>query len=559
MVAAIGAVVALGALSAEPRPRAAAPKFYSDDPVWREVDTQDAAGVEPRELNLLYENLESLFATPGDPASDVRAQNVNTVDEVPDSAWFTNRAGHRALTVEEVIRASSTDEGPAAGRWTIVSAKSDGVTPGFTIRDTSGTTWFIKFDPPGWRGMATGAEVIVTRIFWALGYHVPANHLATLSVENLAIGEAATIQPPGAPRRPLRPADIEALLRRAEPNADGTYRVVASQALPGRALGGFLFHGVRSDDPNDVVRHEHRRELRGYRAFAAWVQHVDAKATNTLDTLVVEGGRSIVKHHLIDFGSTLGSGAVYPREAFEGTEYVIEPGELGRNILSFGFRIAPWRRVPLYESSEVGRIWTTHADWNPDDWKSRTPNSAHLRARADDLFWAASKMRTFTDDMLRAIVRTADWRDERNTEAVERFLIERRDAIVRQYLVGANPVTAPSLTVEGTLTFENAAVREGFAAEPESYRLAWMAFDNATRETTLIAETTVGAERAAAPIGVPSQPGEYLLVQISAVGGPHPSWERPVHAYFRRVSNGWDLVGFERQPEGSPPSPLPGE
>ena len=25
----------------------------------------------------------------------VRAQNVNTVDEVPDSSWFTNRVGHR--------------------------------------------------------------------------------------------------------------------------------------------------------------------------------------------------------------------------------------------------------------------------------------------------------------------------------------------------------------------------------------------------------------------------------------------------------------------------------
>src|SRR5688572_29757014 len=233
-------------------PRAAAPKFYSDDPVWREVDSQDASRAEERTMNLLYENLESLFATPGDRTPDVRAQNVNTVDEVPDSMWFTNRAGRRPLTLDEIVRANTTS-GPASGTWTVISAKSDGVTPGFTVRDTAGHTWFIKFDAPGWGGMATGTEVLVTRIFWALGYHVPENYLAQLRPANLAIAGDATIRPPGALRRRLEQADIAALLERADRDADGTYRVVASKALAGKPLGGFLFHGVRSDDPNDVV------------------------------------------------------------------------------------------------------------------------------------------------------------------------------------------------------------------------------------------------------------------------------------------------------------------
>jgi hypothetical protein len=425
------------------------------------------------------------------------------------------------------------------------------VTPGFTVRDTAGHTWFIKFDAPGWRGMATGTEVLVTRIFWALGYHVPENYLAQLRPANLAIASDATIRPPGAPRRRLEQTDIAALLERADRDADGTYRVVASKALAGKPLGGFLFHGVRSDDPNDVIRHEHRRELRGYRAFAAWVQHVDAKATNTLDTLVSENGRPVIKHHLIDFGSTLGSGAVYPREPFEGTEYVVEPGQAGKNILSFGFRIAPWRTVPLYESRELGRIWASHADWDPDEWKSRTPNPAHLRARRDDLFWAASKMLPFTDDVIRALVRTAEWNDQRNADAVSTFLIERRDAIVKKYLVASNPVTSPALAADGTLTFENLAVTAGVATPPDSYRIAWLAFDNATGRTTPIAEVSTNGLRAPAPSGLPTGAGQYLLLQIAAVGTPHDSWTRPVHAYFRRQPEGWTLVGFERQPEGN--------
>ncbi len=50
--------------------------------------------------------------------------------------------------------------------------------------------------------------------------------------------------------------------------------------------------GTRSDDPNDLVPHEHRRELRALRVFGAWTNLVDWKAGNTLDTLVEENGRA---------------------------------------------------------------------------------------------------------------------------------------------------------------------------------------------------------------------------------------------------------------------------
>ena len=43
-------------------PRAAAPKFYPDDPLWVETDTQDAAGVEEYEIGLAYDTLENLFS-----------------------------------------------------------------------------------------------------------------------------------------------------------------------------------------------------------------------------------------------------------------------------------------------------------------------------------------------------------------------------------------------------------------------------------------------------------------------------------------------------------------
>src|SRR5437764_68772 len=117
--------------------RATAPRFFPDDPIWVESDTQDASTMQPHEVSL-FVDVVSNMARGASTSLIGPARNVNTVDEVPDSSWFTNRAGHRALTPEEVFTGPDTDNGPADGRWTVSSSKSDGVTPGFTIKDSNG-------------------------------------------------------------------------------------------------------------------------------------------------------------------------------------------------------------------------------------------------------------------------------------------------------------------------------------------------------------------------------------------------------------------------------------
>ncbi len=530
---------------------AAGAKFYSDDPVARVVDSQDASGVQEREIDLIYDTLENSLYWPGDKTPNVRAQNVNTVDEVPDSNWFTNRLGTRAVSVDELLKGPDTGSGPATGTWTVIAAKNDGVTPGFTVRDSAGDTWFLKFDPPGYRAMATGTEIVVTKLFWALGYFLPEVHLAVLRPDQLAIDDNARITPPSGNRRQFKQSDISALLRKAHREPDGTYRVIASKALAGRPVGGFRFYGTRPDDPNDVILHEHRRELRGYGTFAAWVNHVDSKSINTLDTVIDQDGRKVVRHNLLDFGSTVGSAGVYPREAFEGWEHLVEGKETLKGIPTFGFYIKDWRTVPLYRARTVGAFPSDNSSWDPEQWKARYGNSAFRSARLDDKFWAARRLQGFTDEMLKAVTRVGRFDDARSEEMLAKFFIERRDAIVRRYLPAVNPVV--NVRLADTLTFVNAAVDAGVASAPAEYVVEWQRFDNATGTTTSIGTTSAAAASVATPGNLPTSAGTYIRAEISAKGGPE-SWAVPAHAYFVREAGGWKLVGFERVPGGNLPN-----
>jgi len=527
---------------------AATSKFFDDDPIWVERDTQDASGMKSIETSLFVDITANAIRRPT-TETPVRAENVNSVDEVPDSSWFTNRVGRRALSPADIETGPNTTTGPAPGPWTITSSKSDGVTPGFTVKDVRGERWFLKFDPPGYRAMSTGTEVTVTKLMWALGYNVPENHIAYLRAEQLVVGDGATFTPPGGKRRAMRADDIGNLLKRANQEPDGSYRVVASRALPGKPVGRVRFYGTRPDDPNDIVPHENRRELRGYGVFAAWVNHVDAKSINSLDTLVTEGGRAHVRHNLIDFGSALGSGGVRPADYWAGEEYMVEPGGVAKQLAAFGFSFPKWHTEPYYESPSIGRLPADNTDFDPEAWKPRVRNQAFLNARLDDKFWAARKLAALSTPLLRAAVHAGEFGDRASADFLVRALAERRDAIAHAYLTALNPIADPKLE-GGVLTFTNAAVDADVAPAPHRYRASWSTFDNATGETTPIADTSGASTSMSTPAGLPSQDGSFIKVQLSAVDGQFKSWDEPVDAYFRLRGGQWRLVGFERMAEG---------
>jgi hypothetical protein len=187
--------------------------------------------------------------------------------------------------------------------------------------------------------MSSSAEVIGAAFYHAFGYHTVEGYLARLDPDKLTIKRGTTIYDPlSGKQRPFEMRDVRAVLAKSARNQDGTYRVLASRFADGKPLGNFRYYRTRPDDPNDVVPHEQRRELRGARVFAAWLNHVDSRGINSLDMLVKEGARAYTKHYMFDFGATLGSGTLAGQAPRVGNEYIFEqrPGWLTLATLGVG-------------------------------------------------------------------------------------------------------------------------------------------------------------------------------------------------------------------------------
>jgi hypothetical protein len=526
--------------------QAAEQKFYADDPLTREPETQDASGAQPWDINLFYDLSYNLFVMPGREPANVRAQNVNTIDEVPDSSWFTNRIGARALTLDELVRGPVIGAPPVATTWTITREKSAGAAAGFTAQDASGQTFFVSFDAPSNPEGATGAVVVATKIFWALGYNQVEYFLTEMRRDAMEIAATATTRRPSGDRTPLTNDDVNEILERASRRPDGSYRTAAGRLVSGKVLGGFKYDGTRPDDPNDIVPHEHRRELRALRVFGAWTNLTDMKAGNTLDTVVTEGGKGLVRHYLQDVGSTFGVGANGPHDWSEGWEYLYEGGPSRRRLFTFGFGFSPWQTADYEDVPAVGRFEGDAFD--PLTWKPRAPTAAYYELRDDDAFWAARRVMAFSDELVRGVVKAGQFSDPKAEQHLADVLIKRRDKIGRAYLTRINPVVDPALDATGKLTFGNAAVQYGFATAPAGYSAAWYAFDNATGESKPLGQAAGTRAEIQAPSGLPAAAGAYIRVEVTVNHPDHPRWKEPVQAYFLRQAAGWKLVGFDRLP-----------
>jgi hypothetical protein len=509
-------------------------KFYPDDPHLSSLSPTPVGKPRRRSINNLYDFVWNSIRWERRPAKPARG--INTLGEVPDSAWFTNRHGRNRLSPEELRRGPGIDNAPVPP-FLVVGAKTEGITPGFQMTDARGTVYFVKPDPVSNPEMATAADVIGARFFYAIGYNTPENYIVHMRRSDLTVSRSAMISKPGGRPRRMTEKDIDEILEMVPRRPDGTYRLMASLALAGEAIGPFRYEGTRDDDPNDTVPHELRRDLRGLHVFCAWLNHTDAKAGNSIDMVVEESGVRFVRHYLIDFGAILGSDSDRAKNARFGNEYIIPPpGVALRDVFGLGLISPSWERAYYPHFKATGRF---EAEWfDPEKWKSNYPNPAFLSRQPEDEYWAATHVMAFTDEDIRILVETGEFSNPRTTEYIARTLSIRRDKIGRACLSKVLPLDR-FLVADGRLQFTDLAVLHRFA-EPRRYEVQWNLFDNdAEKLTPLPGEQSFQLPRAMNA----SEPGSYFAARIRSEG----ETGKTMTVYVRKTIGGAEVVGIDRE------------
>jgi hypothetical protein len=516
------------------------PRFYPDDPLPREPRPLPVSEPQRRALSALLETINSNLRTRGQrhPANGVlEAQGVNTLGEVMDGDWYVNRHGTRRMTVAELQRGPGHDRPPdLTATWRVLVVKPFGVNPGLLVADGKRDLYILRFDPIGSEGLATGAQMVTSQFFYALGYHVAENYIVRFDRARLVVDETGQAVSSAGHTRALAADDIDRFLKGAPEGKGRTYRAVATR-LPevrGALLGPYQMWGTRSDDPNDTVLHEHRRDLRGMFVFAAWLNVSNMRAVSTQDILATVDGVPRIRHYVVDLTKSLGSSMFSgPKMAWEGHETVLPPArEVGKSVGSLGLATPEWMRENHSDLPEVGAFGSSAFD--PETWTPADPLPPFVNRLPDDTFWAARQVMAFTDEDIRAIVQVGQY-SKPAEDWITATLIERRNRIGRAYFARVLPLD--HIRLEGnTLAFDDVGVSNGFA-QPRTCTTTWYTFDNA--KGVLLETIGTGAEVPAEARAIAD--GSYVAARIHA-----GAQAMNVTVFLRRHAGAFQVVGIDR-------------
>ncbi|MFB6279307.1 MAG: hypothetical protein ABEK75_07355 [Salinibacter sp.] len=489
---------------------ASAQRFLPDDPVWEDPDRLDMPFPEPKPSAHGIGPLEFMrrsFAVPGDYA--VPAKNVNTVGGVPNSSWYTNRHYRSPMSTAALRRGPNQEPGPSLqAPWRVIGLVERAELPRGVIRDATGRRFRILFDAPAHPEMATGAAMISSRLLHALGYNVPQHWLRRVRAEQLS----------PQPDSGVTQATVDSLLNRAAQRPDSSYRVLVTRIRNvERRIGPFQFQGTRSDDANDIFPHQDRRELRGLRIVAAWIQHSKLRPRHTLDVGVQVEGRRFVRHYLTNLHLTLGSAGVVPKPPWSGHEYVLELDRVFERMGTLGLSGGEWAEDKFTNDPAIGHFGA--AGFDPRAWRPEWPNPAFQHAGPADAFWAAKKVRHFSRADLKAIVATAEYTSSEVAAHILRTLLARRDAIGRAYLGwggGLDRFEARS----GRLTFTDLRAAYGLAPDTLRRTVTWRTYSNPTGDVSPVL-TRTPSRRESVPIPDYSAPYLRATLAVPPAGTTH--------------------------------------
>ncbi|HKP57543.1 MAG TPA: hypothetical protein VJV78_12520 [Polyangiales bacterium] len=488
----------------------------------------------------IFRPISRFFAV--DPAG--RAINVNAFDEVPDSSWFVNRLGTTDMTAEEIAVGSCGDQvlsvDAEPGSWIIDQGKPNGANPGFRVNIPGLGKFLLKADPAGEPERATGATAIATRIYHAVGFYAPCDSVVHFDPKLLSLKPGLKFTDNSGISRAFDQKALDRLLSRAS-HRDGLVRMGASRWLPGKPLGPYRYEGTRGDDPNDVVAHEDRRELRGARLLAAWLNHFDSREQNTMDIWVSDNPKDekapgFVRHYILDLGDCFGS--VWASDHISrrlGHAYYFDFPYFVGDLATLGMISRPWDRA-----QQTGGIFNyfSSRDFDPEAWRGGYPNPAFMRMTESDGAWMARILANFDEPKIRAAVSVGQY-----TEVASRYLTQtlllRRQAILERYLTRLSPISQLNLQGDRLCGTDLARAHGVVPDEGQSFAAqAWRGEESRPQRIF-----TGPGGKLCVELDRKADQDSYVVVEIA---NGYAEGLLRAHLYDLGAGRGYKLVGIER-------------
>ncbi len=551
------------------------PPFPLRPPIWRDTDL-DAVTVPchregdkhdphhlscaPRvdEITTMWDGADNMVFRPMSEALGVvtsgEAVDVNSLDEVPDSAWFTNRIGMHPMSLAQLelgaCRPSELLDGASAadGTWVIDHGKSGGSTDGFRVSVPGKGKFLFKVDDVDTPEHSSAAQAIGGKALHAAGYFTSCEQVVVFRPGALKLMPGLHLKNNFGDEVPFDRKALDTMLAHS-PHYGTLVRMQASRWLPGYNIGGFRFEGVRDDDPNDVIPHQDRRELRGLRLLAAWLERHDERAGNTVDMWMADNpaapdsspGRVI--HHQLDTSEILGSTWAWePISIRLGSSYVLDWGDLAGDFVTLGARERTWDSLGP-KPGFFAYFDVEHFD--PEAWKNEYPVSSFSRMTERDAAWMARILARFTPEMVGALALSGRLTDPRKTVYLQRVLEGRLEKILERYLTRLSPITDVRVeggsVVCGTDLAEWRGLRDPRAFQYTARVLGggWLSVERRAG-----GQVCVNLPHVATDGGTPdADPGRYVVVRLADGVATTPL---VVHLYDLGPARGYVLAGLER-------------
>ncbi len=495
------------------------------------------------------------------------AKNVNAVDEVPNSSWFTNRLGVEAFTAEDMQRGSCPKKmldpvNDADGSWVVDQGKPNGANPGFRVNIKGTGKFMLKADPNGEGDKATGATAIASRLYHAAGYWSVCDTVVYVPRRLLTLKPGLKFADNSGIEKEFDQAALDNVLNNARKKGDHV-RMLASLWLPGRTVGPFTYEDTRADDPNDVIPHEDRRDLRGARLMAAWLAHFDSREQNSMTTwhsVDPENKDSSPGHTIhwyIDLGDSFGSH--WEWESLNrriNKSYYFDPGDVAFDFITLGIPKRPWDDAKITPGAEQFSYFVNDV-FEPEEWKGGYPNPAFARMTELDAAWMARIISRFDDDLIRTAVDVGQYQTKGHPELLTAVLIKRRDAIRARYFANLSPLA--EVTAEGSrVCAADLARAAGTWPEKDFAYSASMWTGSSLDDNTALKPAAEAGGKVCVELPrvakndktADDDPSRYVVVDIlnGVAAGPLRA-----HFYDLGAERGFKLVGIERPSNASDP------